>query len=95
MGGEIEAVKRTIEICAKSCHVEVTTLIIPGENDTPEEIDELSAWLAAISPELPLHITRFFPRYRMMDKEPTPVSEVYELAKVARGNLKYVFEGNV
>jgi len=95
VGGELEAVKRTIATAAGSCHVEVTTLIIPGENDSTDEIDELSAWLASIDRELPLHITRFFPRYRMMDKQPTPVDAVYELAEIARKNLKYVFEGNV
>jgi len=95
VGGELEAVKRTIRLAAAECHVEVTTLIIPGENDSPEEIDQLSAWLATLSPELPLHITRFFPRYRMLDKQPTPVSEIYSLAEVARRHLNYVFEGNV
>jgi len=95
VGGSIEPVKRTIGIAAQKCHVEVTTLIIPGENDTAEEIGELSAWLASINPDIPLHITRFFPRYRMTDREATPVDVVYSLADEARKHLKYVFEGNV
>jgi len=92
--GDLETVKRSIELAAKTTHVEVTTLIVPGENDSDEEIEQLSAWLAGINPEIPLHITRFFPRWRMMDKEATPVRQVYHLAQLARKNLKYVYEGN-
>lgn len=92
--GDLETVKRSIELASESSHVEVTTLIVPGENDSEEEIEALSAWLAEIDPEIPLHITRFFPRWRMMDKEPTPVKQVYSLARLARKHLKYVYEGN-
>lgn len=91
--GDLATVKRTIELAAGRTHVEVTTLIVPGENDT-EEIDALSAWLAGISPDIPLHITRFFPRWRMTDREATPIGLIYRLAEVARKNLKYVYEGN-
>jgi len=92
--GDLDTVKRTIEIAAGRAHVEVTTLIVPGENDSEEEIDSLSAWLAGISPDIPLHITRFFPRWRMTDREATPIRHVYRLAEVARKNLQYVYEGN-
>jgi len=92
--GDLATVKRTIELAAGRTHVEVTTLIVPGENDTEEEIDALSAWLAGISPDIPLHITRFFPRWRMTDREATPIGLIYRLAEVARKNLKYVYEGN-
>jgi len=74
--------------------VEVTTLIIPGENDSEEEIASLSEWLSGISSEIPLHISRFFPRYRYLDRQPTPVEKVYRLAEVARRSLKYVYTGN-
>lgn len=92
--GDLATVKRTIEIAAKKSHVEVTTLIVPGENDSEEEMEELSGWLAGLSSEIPLHITRFFPRWKMKDKEPTPVRQVYHLAEIARRKLKYVYEGN-
>lgn len=92
--GDLDTVRNTIKIAAGQCHVEVTTLIIPGENDSEEEIEALSGWLAGISPDIPLHITRFFPRWRMRDKEPTPVRTIYRLADVARRNLKHVYEGN-
>lgn len=92
--GDLETVKQSIRLAAEACHVEVTTLIIPGENDNEEEIDELSAWLSAISPDMPLHITRFFPSWRMQDQTATPVETVYKLAGIARKHLKYVYEGN-
>jgi len=93
--GNIETVKRTIALAAKKCHVEVTTLIIPGENDSEEEMEKLSSWLASINPEIPLHVTRFFPRWLMKSKKPTPVEKIYRLADVARKNLRYVYEGNI
>lgn len=88
--GDLETVKNTIEIAARHCHVEITTLIVPGENDSEDEIYELSKWLSGIRPDIPLHITRFFPRWKMRDKKPTPVATVFGLAEVARQNLKYV-----
>jgi len=94
ISGGLDTVKRTIELSAKTCHVEVTTLIIPGENDSEEEIASLSEWLSGISSEIPLHISRFFPRYRYLDRQPTPVEKVYRLAEVARRSLKYVYTGN-
>ncbi|MDR0410380.1 MAG: AmmeMemoRadiSam system radical SAM enzyme [Treponema sp.] len=93
--GNLETVKQTIEICAGTCHVEVTTLIIPGENDGLDEMDALAAWLSAVSPDIPLHVTRFFPRYKMTEKEPTDRENILALAAVARGRLKYVYAGNI
>ncbi len=92
--GDLATVKRTIELAAKACHIEVTTLIIPGENDSEEEMAELSGWLAGIRRDIPLHISRFFPRWRMQDREATPVKQVYHLAEVARRKLSFVHEGN-
>lgn len=92
--GDLETVKRSIRLASDACHVEVTTLIIPGENDSEEEIDKLSGWLSEINPEIPFHVTRFFPRWKMQDRTATPVDTVYRLADVARKHLKYVYEGN-
>lgn len=93
--GDLATVKQSIVLAAGTCHVEVTTLIIPGENDSEDEMEALSGWLAGISTEIPLHISRFFPRWKMQDRRATPVEQVYRLAEVARKNLKYVHEGNV
>lgn len=94
LGGDLETVKRSIILAAECCHVEVTTLIVPGENDGEEEMRALSGWLASVSPDIPLHISRFFPRHQMTDRPPTPVSTVYGLAETARENLRYVYTGN-
>lgn len=92
--GDLATVKHTISLAARQCHVEVTTLIIPGENDSEEEMMELSGWLAGVDADIPLHISRFFPRWKMQDREATPVEKVYRLAQIARRNLKHVHEGN-
>lgn len=94
LGGDLETVKRSIALAAASCHVEVTTLVVPGENDSEEEMRALSAWLASVDPAIPLHVSRFFPRHHMQDRPPTPVSTVYRLAEVARAQLRYVYTGN-
>lgn len=94
MGGDLDTVLNTIKITAKRCHVEVTTLIIPGENDTDEEMEEIASWLAGVDKDITLHVTRFFPAWKMTDRPPTPVDRVYGLARVAKRYLKNVFVGN-
>lgn len=84
------------------CHVELTTLIVPGENDTREEMLELSGWIAGLKHvnggksgrEIPLHISRFFPRYHMTDRTATDIGTVYALVRAAEQHLKYVHPGN-
>lgn len=94
LGGDLETVKRSIALAAEACHLEVTTLVVPGCNDGEDELRALSGWLASLSPDIPLHISRFFPRRRMNDLPPTPVDTVYRLAAVARERLRYVYTGN-
>lgn len=95
IGGDLESVKESIRVASEKCHVEVTNLIVPGENDGVEEMENLSFWLATVCPEIPLHITRFFPRWHMQDRGATPVDQIFRLADIARKNLKYVYEGNI
>ena len=94
LDGDLETVKRSIALAAERSHVEVTTLLVPGENDSAEEIRELAQWLASVSQEIPLHLSRFFPRYQMTDRPPTPVERVYQLAEEARAYLSHVYTGN-
>ncbi len=91
--GGLETVKETIRAAnaTDGCHVEVTTLVIPGENDGEEEMRALSEWLASVNPNIPLHLTRFYPRYRYKEAEPTPLPTLERLAKVAGQNLHYIF----
>lgn len=93
--GDVEYVKNTIELAANACHVEITCLVIPGLNDSPKEIEDMSLWLSNLSPEIPLHLTRFFPRYKMTDKERTPKATLVKLAEIANHHLKNVYLGNV
>ena len=94
LGGDLATVKRSIALAAEACHLEVTTLVVPGENDTEEEMRALSAWLASVDPDIPLHVSRFFPRHRMQDRSATPVRTVWRLAEVARERLRFVYTGN-
>jgi pyruvate formate lyase activating enzyme len=93
--GSLENVKKTVEIVSKKCHVEVTTLIIPGLNDSMEEIGDMARWLASVSPEITLHLSRFFPNYRMGEVPPTPIETLYQARDIAIKYLKYVYLGNV
>ena len=98
LGGDLETVKEFILRAAAGCHVELTTLIVPGKNDTISEMEEEAEWIASVEAtvgkKIPLHITRFFPRYHMADREATEVEKVYGLAETARKYLEYVFVGN-
>ena len=102
LGGDRQMVMAFIREAVKRCHVELTTLVVPGENDSEEEMLRLSEWVAGLQDvsggrqgrEIPLHISRFFPRYRMAEKRPTDVRKVYSLVKAAEKNLLYVYPGN-
>ena len=91
LGGNFNAVCRTIQtLHARGCHVEVTTLVVPGKNDREEDMDAIAAFIASVSPEIPLHVTRFYPRFQMMDTPPTPAVTIQRLAAVARRHLKHI-----
>lgn len=96
LGGDLATVQRSIEMLAATptCHLEVTTLVVPGVNDTDEEMDELAAWLASVDPDIVLHVSRFHPSWRIHDRGPTPIDRVYALAEVARRYLRHVRTGN-
>lgn len=95
LGGDFETVRRTIEISSQSCHVEVTSLIVPTMNDSPAEMESEAKWLASLSKDIPLHISRFFPRYKVQNLPPTPVKTIYELVEVAKSHLNFVYAGNI
>jgi len=94
-GGSLEPVKRFITIAAGLSHVEVTTLVIPGLNDSPGEIEALARWLAGVSKEIPLHLSRFFPRFRMNGAQPTSAEILKRSHEIARRFLDYVYIGNI
>ncbi|MEC4185107.1 AmmeMemoRadiSam system radical SAM enzyme [Adlercreutzia sp. R21] len=96
VGGDLATVKHTIEVLAAepSCHLEVTTLVIPDLNDNEQEIGAAAQWLASLDPGIPYHLTRFFPCHRLADRPATPPATVHKLADVARRHLKHVYVGN-
>lgn len=98
LGGNLEVVKKFISRAASDCHVELTTLIVPGENDSLTDMEEEAEWIASVAQscgrEIPLHVTRFFPRYHMTDKEATDIAQIHRLAQAARKYLPHVFIGN-
>jgi len=102
LGGSLEMVLSFIMRAVQFSHVELTTLVVPGENDKEEEMRALSRWVAElkdasggnIGRDIPLHISRFFPRFHMKDRQATDVGWVYHLAEVAREELRYVYTGN-
>lgn len=93
VGGDFETVKRFIARLAGACHVEVTTLVVPGKNDRAEEIGALAAWLSGLG-DIPLHLSRCFPRHRF-GGGPTPPDTLDRLADAARAHLRHVYLGNV
>ena len=100
--GNRQMVMDFITEAVKYCHVELTTLIIPRGNDTDLEMRGLSKWIASLKGKnnesigrgIPLHISRFFPRFQLTDRDATDVDWIYHLADVAREKLNFVYTGN-
>lgn len=100
--GSRKMVMEFIERAVQVAHVELTTLIIPQENDSIEEMRELACWVAGlkdadgnvIGPQIPLHISRFFPRFHMTDRKATDVKLIRRLREIALEKLEHVYTGN-
>ena len=93
VSGNLDAVKETISMSAGRCHIEVTTLVVPGENE--EDVAGLAQWLSSVDPGIPLHLTRFFPRYLYSNMPPTKRETIIGLGDIAKKYLKHVFYGNM
>ncbi len=92
--GSLEPVKRSVELAHKNCHVEVTTLLISGLNDSEKEIESLCSWLASLRKDIPLHLSRYFPNYKM-DLPATSLDTMERAYDTASKYLEYVYLGNV
>ena len=99
LGGDLETVRHFIRNAAEreNCHVELTSLIVPGMNDSEEEMREMCAWIASLpgGRNIPLHVTRFFPRYHLQDRKPTDKRKLLRLCEIAGEILQYVYPGNI
>lgn len=93
-GGTLSPVLESIKIASKYCHVEVTTLLVTGENDNLEEVEEIAKYIAEIDPYIPLHLSRYFPKY-LMDAPATDIGFMIEAEKIANKYLKRVVLGNI
>ena len=93
--GSLQPVLDTIVQCAARCHVEVTTLLIPGLNDQDKDVESIARWLASIRTDLPLHLTRHHPDYQMNSHQPIERDRLLHLVEIARESLKYVYPGNL
>jgi pyruvate formate lyase activating enzyme len=97
--GHLDAVLDTLEYLRHETNVwfEITTLLIPTHNDSDEEIDAETQWIAEhLGPDVPLHFTAFHPDYKMRDLPPTPRATLSRARRIARANgLHFVYTGNV
>lgn len=95
LGGDLGAVMRFVETAVSyGVHVEATTLVIPGRNDDPRQIEGIASFLADLSPDIPLHVSAYRPMYRYT-LPATPSATVRRLSALAAGRLRYVYPGNL
>jgi len=92
--GKLEPVQKTLEAIAGKAHLEVTNLLIPGENDSDAEIRAMARWLAELDDQIVLHFSRYHPAYKMK-LPPTPTDTLYRAAEIAREYLAHVYLGNL
>ena len=97
--GSLGAVLDTLVYLKQETQVwtEITTLLIPDENDSPAEIERLSAWVMdKLGPDVPLHFTAFHPDWKMLDKSRTPPETLLRACRIAReAGIRYVYSGNI
>lgn len=97
--GDLQSVLDTLVYVRHETDVwlELTTLLIPGENDSTEEIDAMTKWVAShLGPDVPMHFSAFHPDYKMTDKPPTPSETLTRARRIAAGNgVRYAYTGNV
>jgi pyruvate formate lyase activating enzyme len=95
----LEPVLDSIAYIAKETNIwiEITTLLLPGQNDSEEELKKLAGWLVTeAGPEVPWHISRFYPQYKYTDSEPTPRESLQRAEEIGKAaGLHYVYLGNV
>jgi pyruvate formate lyase activating enzyme len=97
LGGRLEVVLRTIEsLHAMGIWVEIVTLIVPGFNDSKEELSDIARFVASVSRDIPWHVTAFHQDYRMTDHDPTPARALLRAAEIGKmEGLHFVYAGNL
>jgi pyruvate formate lyase activating enzyme len=92
--GMLEPIKENIKTASSRCHVEITNLIIPGANDSDEDLNELIDFVSALGRDTPLHFSRYFPNYKL-NFPPTPPKTLLKAYEMAKKRLNYVYLGNI
>lgn len=92
--GRLSPVLKAVELAKEYSWVEITTLVIPGKNDSDQEIEALVEWVASLGAETPLHFSRFFPQYNL-HLPTTPLKTLERARSLALEKLRYVYIGNV
>ena len=93
-GARLDPVLENIKIASEYTHIEITTLMVSGENDSVNEIKEIAKFISSVDKNIPLHLSRYFPRYQM-DNPPTLVEDIMKAKEEASKYLNYVYIGNV
>ena len=93
-GAKLEPVLDTIALASKYCHIEITTLMVRGENDSIDEIENIAKFIASVDKNIPLHLSRYFPRYNL-NNPPTDIESIIKARDIAKRYLNYVYIGNV
>jgi pyruvate formate lyase activating enzyme len=96
-GARLAPVLKAIELMhAKGIFLEITTLIVPGENDDVDELKDLAGFIASVSPDIPWHVSRFHPQYKQTDKDWTPAETIFTALEIGKtAGLKYLYAGNL
>jgi len=95
-GAKLKPILETIKYAyQKKIWIEITTLVVPGENDSEKEMEEIAKFIASIDKNIPWHISRFFPMHKMSEKNATDISFLKKTFDIGRKYLNYVYVGNI
>ncbi|MFW5880707.1 MAG: AmmeMemoRadiSam system radical SAM enzyme [Spirochaetota bacterium] len=94
LAGDLEAVKDFLRIAAEETSLEVTTLLIPGKNDSDDEVEAIASFVASLDPDIPFHLSGYYPTYQYVVEATSP-STIEHARDIARGHLNHVYRGNV
>ena len=92
--GDLDSVLNFISQSFKKIHLEITTLIIPGKNDSPKEVEKIASFIAGLDETIPLHLSAYYPQYKY-SIAPTNPKELIKLVQTAKSILPYVYPGNI
>lgn len=90
----LKPVLDTIRTAAKKCHIEITNLLVTEHNDSDEQIQKVTDFIAQVNKDIPVHFSRYFPMYKM-DDPPTPIQRLNKAKQIAEQKLSYVYLGNI